>query len=309
MALAETEDFRNISIWARREEAAIEAAALLPKCNVTHDLATAARDCDIAVLCLSPHGIESIGPELHKYLPASAIVTDAGSVKARIVSQLESIFGGRFLGAHPMAGSEQSGIRAAHGNLYQGAVCILTPTAATHPEALQLTVEMWKAAGCRLQEMSPDAHDHAMARISHLPHAAAAALVHAALGRDPSIARMAGGGYRDSTRIAGGPEGLWAEIFLDNKAEVLNGIHDLQTALETLKMALESGNRSAVEAFLADARTLQSQPANRHMKANKDTYFSNPAAQHSSTRKLPFRQIRAFPTVLSCLRRSRMGLA
>ena len=109
--------------------------------------------------------------------------------------------------------------------------------------------------------MSPEAHDRAMARISHLPHAAAAALVHAALGANPSLARLAGGGYRDSTRIAGGPEGLWAEIFLDNNAEVLNGIHDLQTALETLKLALESSNRSAVEAFLADARTLRaSQP-------------------------------------------------
>ena len=261
MALRRVGHFRDISIWARREEAALEAASLLTGCRVSHDLATAVADADIVVLCLSPHAIEAIGPELVKHLPKHAVVTDAGSVKGKIVSRLEEVFGGRFIGAHPMAGSEQSGIRAARENLYDGAVCILTPTPHTDPSARNLAAELWTTAGCTLQEMSPEAHDRAMARISHLPHAAAAALVHAALGADPSLARLAGGGYRDSTRIAGGPEGLWAEIFLDNSAEVLNGIHDLQTALETLKLALESGNRSAVEAFLADARTLRaSQP-------------------------------------------------
>jgi prephenate dehydrogenase len=261
MALRRAGHFRDISIWARREEAALEAASLLPGCRVSHDLATAVADADIVVLCLSPHAIEAIGPELVKHLPKHAVVTDAGSVKGKIVSRLEEVFGGRFIGAHPMAGSEQSGIRAARENLYDGAVCILTPKPHTDPSARNLAAELWTAAGCTLQEMSPEAHDRAMARISHLPHAAAAALVHAAIGADPSLARLAGGGYRDSTRIAGGPEGLWAEIFLDNSAEVLNGIHDLQTALETLKLALESGNRSAVEAFLADARTLRaSQP-------------------------------------------------
>ncbi|MFM8717041.1 MAG: prephenate dehydrogenase [Spartobacteria bacterium] len=261
MALRRGGRFQDVSIWARREEAALEAASLLPGCHVSHDLATAVAESDIAVLCLSPHAIEAIGPELVKHLPRHAIVTDAGSVKGKIVTRLEEVFGGRFIGAHPMAGSEQSGIRAARENLYDGAVCILTPTAHTDPAARDLAAELWTTAGCALQEMSPEAHDRAMARISHLPHAAAAALVHAALGANPSLARLAGGGYRDSTRIAGGPEGLWAEIFLDNSAEVLNGIHDLQTALETLKLGLESGNRSAVEAFLADARTLRaSQP-------------------------------------------------
>jgi prephenate dehydrogenase len=261
MALRRSGHFRDISIWARREAASLEAASLLPDCRVSHDLAAAVADSDIAVLCLSPHAIESIGPELRNHLPQHAVVTDAGSVKGKIVTRLQEVFGGRFIGAHPMAGSEQSGIRAGRETLYDGAVCILTPTPLTDPSARNLAAELWTTAGCTLQEMSPEAHDRAMARISHLPHAAAAALVHAALGADPSLVRLAGGGYRDSTRIAGGPEGLWAEIFLDNSAEVLNGIHDLQTALETLKLGLESGNRSAVEAFLADARTLRaSQP-------------------------------------------------
>jgi len=257
MALRRSSQFRDISLWARRVEAVSEASTLLPDCLVSHSLAAAVADSDIVVLCLSPHAIESIGSELRNHLPEHAVVTDAGSVKGKIVERLEEIFGGRFIGAHPMAGSEQSGIRAARENLYDGAVCILTPTKHTNPSARNLAAELWTTAGCTIQEMSPEVHDRAMARISHLPHAAAAALVHAALGADPALSRLAGGGYRDSTRIAGGPESLWAEIFLDNSCEVLNGIHDLQTALETLKLGLESGNRSAVEAFLADARTLR----------------------------------------------------
>jgi len=261
MALRRTSPSCDISLWARREDAAREAAGILPDCKVSHDLAAAVADCDIAVLCVSPHAIESLGPRLAELLPEGAVVTDAGSVKEKIVTSLERVFGGRFIGAHPMAGSEQSGIRAARANLYDGAVCILTPTACTNPAARSLAAALWSAAGCSIQEMPPGSHDRAMARISHLPHAAAAALVHAALGRDSSIVRLAGGGYRDSTRIAGGPEGLWAEILLDNRSEVLTGIHDLQTALDTLKLGLESGNRNAVEAFLADARTLRaSQP-------------------------------------------------
>lgn len=257
MALRRSGRFNDLSIWARREAAAKEAADLFPDCLVSHDLATAVAGAKLVVLCIAPQAIESIGPELLRHLAEDAVVTDAASVKAGIVSRLEEVFGGRFVGAHPMAGSEQSGLRAARENLFDGAVCILTPTAATGESAHAIVMEMWKSVGCTIQEMSPLAHDHAMARISHLPHATAAALVHAALGADPSLARLAGGGYRDSTRIAGGPEGLWAEILLNNRNEVLHGIHDLQTALETLKISLESGNRSAVEAFLADARTLR----------------------------------------------------
>jgi len=257
MALRRAGALWDISVWARREEAACEAAPLLHGCHVSHNLASVASHCDIAVLCMSPHAIQASGPSLKKILPASAAITDAGSVKSAIVHALEKVFGGRFIGAHPMAGSEQSGILAAREDLYDRAVCILTPTPATNPDALDLVAEMWRAAGCGLRELSPAAHDRAIARISHLPHAAAASLVHAAAGADPGAVEFAGAGYRDSTRIAGGPEDLWAEILLDNSNQVLAGIRDLQTALDTLKMALETGNRSAVEAFLSDARRLR----------------------------------------------------
>jgi prephenate dehydrogenase len=259
MALGRESAHWSVSLWARRAEAVDEAAAILPHCVVSTNLAESLEGCDIAVLCTSPHAIASAGPELKKLLPPTAIITDAGSVKEKIVTALEAELGGRFVGAHPMAGSEQSGIQAAREDLFDGAVCVLTPTASTDPEALEAVRNLWAAAGCVLRELGPAEHDRAIARISHLPHAAAASLVHAAVGANPSFAELGGGGYRDSTRIAGGPESMWAEIFLDNRDELLKGIGDLQTALGTLKLALESGNRNALEAFLSDARRLRSQ--------------------------------------------------
>ena len=258
LALSRSGQPWQVSVWARREEASLEAAALLPLCRVSRDLPTVLAGCDIAVLCMSPQAIQHCGEDLKKHLPATATLTDAGSVKANIVDALESTFGGRFIGAHPMAGSEQSGIRAARADLFEGATCILTPTARSEARPLQNTRELWMATGCQLREMSPPDHDRAIARVSHLPHAAASCLVHAAIARDPSLSDLAGPGYRDSTRVAGGPEGMWTEILFDNRHEVVEGIHDLQNTLETLKLALEQGDRQGVEAILADARKLRS---------------------------------------------------
>ncbi len=264
MALGRASHDWSVTLWARRSEAAEEAKRVLANCTVTTDLAAALRDCDLAVLCTSPHAIVDSGPDLKNLLPAHAVVTDAGSVKEKIVAALEAELGPRFVGAHPMAGSEQSGLAAAREDLFNGAVCVLTPTATTDPSALSIVREMWSAAGCVLREMQPAEHDRAVARVSHLPHAMAAALVHAAVGANPDFSELGGGGYRDSTRIAGGPESMWTEIFLDNQHELLKGIADLQTALDTLKIALENGNRNAIEDFLSDARRLRSrQPLTR----------------------------------------------
>ena len=156
-----------------------------------------------------------------------------------------------------MAGSEQSGISAARTDLFDGAVCILTPTSKSNLRALDEVRRFWKEAGCRIREMSPAAHDAAVARISHLPHAVAAALVHAALSKNPDAAALAGSGYRDTTRVAVGPEALWREIFLDNREELISAISDLQVHVGELKNALAKGDGEAIEAFLREARTLR----------------------------------------------------
>ena len=109
--------------------------------------------------------------------------------------------------------------------------------------------------------MSPAAHDAAVARISHLPHAVAAALVHAAISKNPDSRALAGSGYRDTTRVAIGPEALWREIFLDNREELITAISDLQVHVGELKNALAHGDAESIEAFLREARTLRSREA------------------------------------------------
>jgi len=252
----------KVSLWTRREASISGISAVLPACRISCDLKVALEDADIVVLCTSPHAIENSGASLAALLPASTPVTDAGSVKAGIVRSLENSLGGRFIGAHPMAGSEQSGLSAAKADLFDGAACILTPTSASTPKALDQVRAFWTETGCRLSEMSPVAHDMAVARISHLPHAVAAALVQAALRKDPAVASFAGSGYRDTTRIALGPEALWKEIFLDNREELLAAISDMQVSLETLKDFLSRGDGDAVEEYLRDAR-------NRRMQENE----------------------------------------
>lgn len=259
MALRRRVPSWDVSLWTRREASIPSVAAALPGCRVTCDLKSAVDGAELVVLCTSPRAIENSGETLARLLPAHTPVTDAGSVKTRIVASLEKWLGGRFIGAHPMAGSEQSGISAARPDLFDGAACVLAPTPESDPQALRKVREFWEEAGCRIFEMPPGAHDRAIARISHLPHATAAALVHAALSKNPAAASLAGSGYRDTTRVAAGPETLWKEIFLDNREELLSGISDLQDALGTLKNALSRGDGEAVEDFLRKARTLRLQ--------------------------------------------------
>lgn len=248
----------KVSLWTRREGSIPRVSGVLPECLVTCDLRAAVAGADIVILCTSPHAIENSGEQLTEILPAATPVTDAGSVKVGIVAALQESLGGRFIGAHPMAGSEQSGISAARPDLFDGAVCILTPTSKSDPQALESVRRFWREAGCRLHEMSPCSHDRAVARVSHLPHAVAAALVRAALSANPDVTRLAGSGYRDTTRVAAGPAELWAEIFLDNREELLAGISDLQGSLEALKNALARGDGDEIEAFLREARSLRS---------------------------------------------------
>ena len=251
----------NVSLWTRREESLPAVAAALPGCRLSCDLKAAVEGADIVVLCTSPRAIENSGPVLAGLIPASTPVTDAGSAKARIVASLEKSLGGRFIGAHPMAGSEQSGISAARPDLFDGAACILTPTPGSDPRALDEVRGVWKETGCRLCEMAPAVHDRSVARISHLPHAVAAALVHAALSKNPDAAALAGSGYRDTTRVAAGPEALWREIFLDNREELLSALSDFEARVGELKDALSRADGEAVEAFLREARTLRDQEA------------------------------------------------
>jgi hypothetical protein len=169
------------------------------------DPARAVQGADFVVLCTPVGLLPDLLGRIAPALDAGAIVTDVGSTKATVVRSAERLHPGvRFVGSHPMAGSEKRGVEHARADLYRGAVCITTPTDRTDPAALEQTEAFWRRLEMRVRRVSPEDHDRLICDVSHLPHAVAAALV--TLQRDDAL-DLAGKGFMDATRIAGGDGG------------------------------------------------------------------------------------------------------
>jgi prephenate dehydrogenase len=153
-----------------------------------------------------------------------------------------------------MAGSDQAGLDAARGDLFQGAVTIVTPEDGTRRETVEAVVKFWEKVGCRVAIATPRAHDEAVAVVSHLPHLAAAALVQAALGENPAALEWRGSGFLDTTRVASGPPAMWAEILIENRVAVKKAIHAMIENLAEVSKLLDAEDTGAVEHYLAQAR-------------------------------------------------------
>jgi prephenate dehydrogenase len=200
------------------------------------------------------------------FISPHTIVTDVGSVKRSVVAELSSLFAGNgcFIGSHPMAGSDQTGMRASRADLFHGATCIITPDAGVDLAALAKLRAFWVLLGARVLEMLPDEHDAAVALISHLPHAAAAALVQAVATTAPQALLIVGPGFRDTTRVASGPPEMWAEILRENRKPAVAGIDALIAKLSEIRSALHperdespeiaANKAEKVREFLASAK-------------------------------------------------------
>lgn len=179
-----------------------------------------------------------------------ALITDVGSVKAVIIREIEGFIPERlgFVGGHPIAGTENSGVRNADPALFRGKRCILTPADKTSPELKEKAAALWKLTGSEVYEMDPDAHDRVFGLVSHLPHAAAYALVDAILSSDnpDTLLNFAGGGLRDYTRVASSSPEMWVDIMTANRDNVLAALRQLGTSLSKIESALEKGDREAL---------------------------------------------------------------
>jgi prephenate dehydrogenase len=215
-------------------------------------LAPAVRGADLVILCTPVGLLPTILRDIAPLLSPGTLVTDVGSTKRTLVASAEELLptGVHFVGSHPMAGSEKRGVQFARADLYQNALCILTPTPRTNPDALAQVDQFWRELGMRTCRISPEEHDRRLADISHLPHATAAALV--SLQEDPSLA-LTGKGFLDLTRIAGGDAGLWRDIFLDNRDNLLQSLQRLRTQLDTLTALLKAGDGPALQTWLEQA--------------------------------------------------------
>jgi prephenate dehydrogenase len=195
-------------------------------------------------------------------LASGAIVSDVGSVKGALVEQSESAMppGVHFVGAHPIAGKEKTGVAAGSDQLFKGARCILTPTKKTDAQALERIQELWKETGAIVLSMDPHLHDQILGAVSHLPHVAAYALINALADlRDHhlpalDLAGHSGGGLRDTTRIAGSSPEMWRDIFLWNRDNVVTFIEGYEQALKELKQLIKTGDAAGIEKALERAK-------------------------------------------------------
>ena len=225
------------------------------------DVAAGVAGSEVVVIAVP---VGSLGAVLEAALPGltpGTVVTDAGSVKEPVVENAGRILGeaAPFVGGHPIAGTEDSGVEAALSDLYQGALCVLTPTADTPPWALERIGDLWRAVGAEVETMDPGAHDRVLAATSHLPHMLAYSLIQTfgALPEGDRLSRFAAGGFRDLTRIAGSDAVMWRDIALTNAGPLLEMIDRFEVQLGTLRAAVSAGDGEALEAFFREARRLR----------------------------------------------------
>lgn len=208
---------------------------------------------DLAVIAVPVRSTASVATALAPHLRPGTVVTDVGSVKEWVVDAAAAALPAEcpFVGAHPIAGSEQTGARAARADLFEDSVCVVTPVADTPPAARDAVVELWQGVGARVREMSPVEHDRALAWTSHLGHVLSYALARA-IGEAPGddVLALAGPSLRELTRLAGGSAPMWRDIFLTNDRAVLDAVDAFDAALAELRGAVARGDAAAIDALL-----------------------------------------------------------
>lgn len=226
------------------------------------DPCSGVQDADMVFLATPVCTIADVVARIAPYLAPGAVVTDGGSVKEEIVVSCEALMPGGtcFVGGHPIAGTEHSGVEAAFATLYDNRRCILTPTERTDPAALAAVAQMWEAAGSEVVLMDVQKHDRVLAAISHLPHMVAYSLVNAVGGYDrfdENILRYSAGGFRDFTRIASSDPVMWRDIALMNRNALLEMIDSFSGSLAELRTMVETSHSAGMEQFFATSKKLR----------------------------------------------------
>jgi prephenate dehydrogenase len=243
--------------YARREETRVRALENGVADQVFSDPCEAVHDADIVVVCVPIWTIARLAEEIIPALKAGTVVTDVGSTKSELLKVMDPLFkdsGACFLGSHPIAGSEKTGIDAGNADLYEGRLTVVCPSEDSPEDALKAVLEMWEAAGSEVVEMSATKHDSMLAATSHLPHMVAAALARSVVDGNPSEkADFCGTGFKDTTRVASGSADMWVDIIDTNRSALeaeLNRFHD---ELQGLIAILRSGNGDDIRQWLEDA--------------------------------------------------------
>lgn len=231
--------------------------------EVLDDLASTVANADLVIAAVPTGVVGDVLVAAAAIAPAHAILTDAASLKYELTVDVESRLRasggevGRFVGGHPMAGSERSGPDAADARLFQGATWVLTPTASTADDVLPALSTFLRSLGARVVALPPDRHDELVAVVSHLPQVAASALADVAAdvvaATGDAVLAVAGGGFRDTTRIAASDPELWLGILRGNRSAVLDALTAYTDRLDEIRSAIEDDDWTTVAAVLSRA--------------------------------------------------------
>ncbi len=223
----------------------------------------AASGADIVLVAVPVSATEATLQLIAPAITPQMLVMDVGSTKADVLAAARRVLGsgiGSFVPAHPIAGKEKAGVEHADAKLYQGCQVILTPTDKTMEPQRQQALQVWQALGCKVAQMSPEAHDAAFAAVSHFPHLLAFALMNAITDQPQGqeFLSLAGPGFRDFSRIAASDPKVWRDIFMSNREQLLLQSQHLQTQLQAFEALLQHDDATALEALIAQASAARS---------------------------------------------------
>ncbi|HKL22671.1 MAG TPA: prephenate dehydrogenase [Tichowtungia sp.] len=254
-----------IHAYARRAETRERALEIGAADAVFDAPADAVSGADIAVLCVPIWSIAELAKEILPALKPGAAVTDVGSTKTDLLALMKEAFAGSeavFIGSHPIAGSEKTGVDAGNPDLYEGRLAVVCPADDTPPDALAAVSNLWKSVGSEVIEMPAGQHDATLASTSHLPH-----MVAAALARSVSLdnADFCGTGFKDTTRVASGSADMWVDIIDTNRVALEAELDRFHDQLRRLIDILRKGDSADIRRWLEEA----AQQRNHILSANR----------------------------------------
>jgi len=264
LAIRERQKPVKVHAYVRRPESVAECQRLGVAHFATQNLKEAVARADLVVLCTPLSQMRELALAMRPFLKPGALVTDVGSVKAGLAQELEPLLletGACFVGSHPMAGSEKTGLAAARADLFHNAICLVTPTPQSPARAVEAVLEFWKGLGGLPVQLTPELHDDLVSRSSHLPHVVAAELANYVLSpaHPKEQALVCASGFRDTTRIAASSPAMWRDVALANRKNLSRVLGVFVADLQEFQLALEREDVQAIEEFFTKARQRREQ--------------------------------------------------
>jgi prephenate dehydrogenase len=259
LAIKQRQLASKVDGFVRRSVSISECEKLGVVDHATRDLGRAVEDADLVILCTPLGQMREVAEKMIPSLKPGAIVTDVGSVKGSVVEDLEPMIakaGAYFVGSHPMAGGEKTGVGAARADLFVNSVCLVTPTPNSQKDAVNRVAQFWKDLGARVLQITPGLHDDLVSRSSHLPHVVAAELANYVLSpaHPEEQSAVCANGFRDTTRIASGSPEMWRDIVLANRKNLARVLGVFIEDLQEFCLALEKEDTKAIEEFFENAK-------------------------------------------------------